>query len=217
MNNSLIGKIKKYNPVQTKSQSITNLTKKLVHSRRKTNKCKVESDTDSSSSEGDGDDKSSHKKAHKAHRDKRIREMIAAAARQEVACERDESENIIVKTVRQEVAKKASTDTAPNLPEGNNLVTIDEHLSNEIIANIVNDKYIELLKLSSTKSVRGKEEYQLVYDKQGNKVYKPVKKSKEIDNIFKYFSNMFIMGTCYLRHKPESGPQFMQYLFNILE
>ena len=120
--------------------------------------------------------------------------------------------------MRQEVTRTASNvENAPNLPEGNDLVTIDEHLSDELIMDIVNDKYIDLSKLSSAKSVRGEEEYQLVYDKQGNKVYKPVKKSKEIDNIFKYLRNMLILGICYLRHKPETGQQFLQYLFNILE
>ena len=142
--------------------------------------------------------------------------MIAAAVRQEMARDKDGTDDRIAKRVRQEVARAANAD-APPLPEGNELVTIDEHLSDKLIADIVNDKYIDLSKLSSAESVRGEEEYQLVYDKQGNKVYKPVKKSKEIDNIFKYLRNMLIMGTCYLRHKPESGPQFLQYLFNILE
>ena len=128
---------------------------------------------------------------------------------------RNGNEDIIAQAVRDEVTK--STENAPNLPEGNDLVTIDEHLSDELITDIVNDKYIDLSKVSSVESVRGEEEYQLVYDKQGNKVYKPIKKSKEIDNFFKYLRNMFILGACYLRHKPEVGPQFLQYLFNILE
>ena len=146
-----------------------------------------------------------------------MQEMIAAVVHWEVARERDESEDIIAQTVRQEVTRTASNvENAPNLPEGNDLITIDEHLSDELITDIVNDKYIDLSKLSSAKSVRGEEEYQLVYDKQGNKVYKPVKKSKEIDNIFKYLRNMLILGICYLRHKPETGQQFLQYLFNIL-
>ena len=29
--------------------------------------------------------------------------------------------------------------------------------------------------------------------------------------------NMFVLGACYLRHKPEKGPEFLQYLSNILD
>ena len=146
-----------------------------------------------------------------------MREMIATAVCQEVAHGKNNSEDLIAEAVWQEVAKSANADNALNLPEGNVLVTIDEHLSDELIVDIVDEKYIELSKLSSVESVCGEEEYQLVYDKQGNKVYKPVKKSKEIDNIFKYLRNMLIYGAYYLCHKPECGPQFLQYLFNILE
>ena len=177
----------------------------------------MQSDSDSSDQESDGGEDAANKKARRDRRDERMREMIAAAVRQEVARGQDNSEHRIAEAVRQEVARSASTENAPPLPEGNDLVTIDEHLSDELIADIVNEKYIELSKLSSAEAVRGEEEYQLVYDKQGNKVYKPVKKSKEIDNIFKYLRNMLIYGACYLRHKPDSGPQFLQYLFNILE
>ena len=145
-----------------------------------------------------------------------MQEMIAAAVRWEVAHEMNGSKDMIAATVRQEVAR-TGTENAPSLPEGNDLITIDEHLSDELIADIVNDKYVELSKVSSIESVRGEEEYQLVYDRQGNKVYKPVKKSREIDNIFKYLRNMMIYRACYLRHKPDTGPQFLQYLFNILE
>ena len=56
----------------------------------------------------------------------------------------------------------------------------------------------------------------MVVDSQGWQSYKMVQKTKEIKSIFKYLNNMFIYGACYLRHRPEQGPEFLQYLFNIL-
>ena len=135
---------------------------------------------------------------------------LASAVHHKVSkTEADQGERI-AQMVWQEVAK-SGVDNNPPLPEGNDYVTLDEHLSDELIADIANDKYTNLSKLSTPSSVHAKEKYNVVYDKQGNKVLKPVKNSKEIDNIFEYLHNMFILGACYLR------PQFLQYLFNILE
>ena len=171
----------------------------------------MESDSDSSDQDSDSEDDTGCKRARKERHDKKMREMITAAIHQEVAHGKNDSEDLIAEVVWQEVAKSANADNVPNLSEGNDLVTIDEHLSDELIADIINEKYIELSKLSLAESVRGEEEFQLVYDKQGNKVYKPVKKSKEIDNIFKYLCNMFIYGACYLRHKPAVSAVSLQH------
>ena len=141
-------------------------------------------------------------------------ELIASAVRREVAKAEVDQEEMIAHTVRQEVARNENN---PPLPEGNDYVTLDEHLSDELVQDIVSDKYVNLSRLSTPSSVRADEEYNVVYDRQGNKVLKPVRSTKEIDNIFKYLRNMFILGACYLRHKADCGPQFLQYLYNILE
>ena len=143
---------------------------------------------DSSSSEEKDDDPQA-KRTRKERKEQKMLEMITAAIHQEVAQERDGHENLISERVRQEVARTAPPDNTPNSPEGNDLVTIDEHLSDMLIADIANEKYIELSKVSSVESVRGEEEYQLVYDKQVNKVYKRSKNPKKLT-----FSN--ICTTC---------------------
>ena len=101
----------------------------IRHSRsipcRKTNKRKVESDEGSSLSEGEDGDDQGRKKARKECQEQIMCEMIAAAVRQEVAWERDRNEDMIAKMICQEVARTTNADNTPNLPEGNNLVTID--------------------------------------------------------------------------------------------
>ena len=107
----------------------------------------MESDFDSSSSDSDDGSTEARKKARRERREEKMHKMIAAAVQREVARGRNGNEDIIAQVVRDEVAKSA--ENAPNLPKGNDLVTIDEHLSDELIADIVNDKYVDLNKVSS--------------------------------------------------------------------
>ena len=133
----------------------------------------------------------------RARKEQRMMELIASAVCQEVTKSEAGQGDLIAHRVRQEMAKMGAKNNPP-LPKGNNLISLDEHLSSELIADIANDKYINLCRLTNPGMVRAEEEYNVVYDKQGNKVLKPVKSTKEVDNIFKYLRNMFILGASYL-------------------
>ena len=103
----------------------------------------------------------------------------------------------------------------PQLPEGS-LVSIDQHLEHSTIQAIVSDRYVDLASLSPQQLFKDEHKMKMVINSKGRQSYKMVRKTKEIDNIFKYLNNMFIFGACYLRHRPEQGPEFLQYLFNVL-
>ena len=105
----------------------------------------------------------------------------------------------------------------PPLPQGTDPVTIDQHLPHSTVQDIFSDQYVELSSLTPGHIFCDEQEYKLVVDSNGRTSYKAVKKTREIDNIFKYLANMFIFGACYLRHRPQQGPEFLQYLYHILD
>ena len=172
----------------------------------------MESDSDSSDQDSDSEDDTGRKRAHKERHDEKMREMITAAIRQEVAHGKNDSEDLIAEAVQQEAAKSANADNAPNLAEGNDLITIGEHLLDELIADIINKKYIKLSKLSSAESVRGEEEFQCTT----SKVTRYTNRLKSLKKLITYSSTCVICSSTAL-DICITNPQFLQYLFNILE
>ena len=133
-------------------------------------------------------------------------------------CKSHHIAKLVKKAVAEYSNKQGSKGHAPSLPSGTDLVTIDQHLSTHLVDQIVAGHFVELAELNQKDIFKDSDiEYKLVVNLEGKQVYKPVKKSKDLDNFFKWLNNMLIFGTCYLKHRPNQGPEFLQYLYHILD
>ena len=91
----------------------------------------------------------------------------------------------------------------PPFPTGNlQYSTLSQHLPNSIIMQIVQNQFVDLLKLAPNNPNEVDKPMQLYTTADGTPAFRPVKEHNTVPNLFQYLRLMFIYGIPYLANNP---------------